>query len=48
MNNFAVFLQIRELFNGHFNWIGLAQLLLLLLMGLIAVGFTVFAGYKEF
>jgi hypothetical protein len=41
-------LQIEELFNGNFNWRGLAQLLLLVLMALIAVGFTIFVGYKAF
>ena len=41
-------LQIGELFDGHFNWIGLAQLLLFVAMGLIAVGFAVFVGYKAF
>lgn len=48
MKIFAAFLQIRELFDGDFNWTGLLLLILFLLMGLIAVGFTVFAGYKAF
>lgn len=48
MSNFAFLLQIGELFDGHFNWRGLVQLLLLVLMGLIAVAFAVFVGYKAF
>ena len=41
-------LQIGELFDGQFNWRGLSQLLLLILMALIAVGFAAFVGYKAF
>ncbi|MDQ2745808.1 MAG: hypothetical protein M3T96_00915 [Acidobacteriota bacterium] len=41
-------LQIGDLLNGRFSWIGLAQLLLLVAMGLIAVGFAVIVGYKAF
>lgn len=48
MRIFAVLLQIRELFNGEFSWQGLVLLLLFILMALIAVGFSVFAGYKAF
>ncbi len=48
MKIFTFFLQIGELFNGHFNWRGLIQLFLLVLMGLIAVGFGVFVSYKAF
>lgn len=48
MKSLTFLLQIGELFEGHFNWRGLAQLLLLILMALIAVGFTVFVGYKAF
>ncbi|MCY7374818.1 MAG: hypothetical protein LH472_02450 [Pyrinomonadaceae bacterium] len=48
MKIFGVLLQIAELFEGHFNWRGLAQLLLLVLMALIAVGFAVFVSYKAF
>ncbi|MCY7348846.1 MAG: hypothetical protein LH614_21870 [Pyrinomonadaceae bacterium] len=48
MKIFAVLLQIQELFNGEFNWRGLLLLLLFVLMGLIAVGLTVFASYKVF
>lgn len=48
MKNLILLLQIGELFDGNFNWRGLAQLLLLVLMALIAVGFTVFVGYKAF
>lgn len=48
MKYFLMLLQIGELFEGHFNWRGLAQLLLFVAMALIAVGFTVFVGYKAF
>ena len=48
MKFFAFLLQIRELFNGEFSWHGLLLLILFVLMGLIAVGFAVFAGYKAF
>lgn len=48
MKIFTLFLQIGELFEGNFNWRGLAQLLLLVLMALIAVGFAVFVSYKAF
>ena len=41
-------LQIEELFDGHFNWRGLLQLLLLVFMGLIAISFAVFVSYKAF
>jgi hypothetical protein len=48
MKSFAFLLQIGELFNGRFTWRGLFHLLLFVLMGLIIVGFAVFAGYKAF
>ncbi len=48
MRYFLAFLQIGELFAGHFNWRGLAQLFLLIAMALIAIGFAVFVGYKAF
>ena len=48
MKIFAVLLQIQELFNGEFNWRGLLLLVLFVLMALIAVGLTVFVGYKAF
>ena len=48
MKYFAAFLQIQELFEGNFNWRGLVQLLLLVLMALIAIGFACFVGYKAF
>ena len=48
MNSLIFLFQIGELFNGNFNWRGLVQLLLLVVMGLIAVGFAVFVGYKAF
>jgi len=48
MNRLAVFLQIGELFKGNFNWRGLFQLILFLLMGLVVVGFSVLLGYKAF
>ncbi|MGI8787693.1 MAG: hypothetical protein ACR2HG_08040 [Pyrinomonadaceae bacterium] len=48
MKIFVVFLQIGELFKGHFNWLGLIQLLVFILMGAIAVGFAGFVGYKAF
>jgi hypothetical protein len=43
-----LFLQIGELFKGHFNWRGLFHLALFLLMGAIIIGFAVFIGYKAF
>lgn len=48
MKNFAFLLQIQDLFEGRFNWHGLVLLLLFVLMGLIAVIFPVYAGYKAF
>jgi hypothetical protein len=48
MNCLAVFLQIGELFKGNFNWRGLFQLILFLLMGSVVVGFSVVLGYKAF
>ena len=45
---FVALLQIQELLDGDFNWRGLLQLLLLVLMALIAIGFTIFAVYKAF
>lgn len=48
MKCFAFLLQIQELFNGEFTWHGLLLLILFVLMALIAIGFTVFAGYKAF
>ena len=48
MRNIVFLLQIGELLDGNYNWRGLAQLLLLVLMALIAVGFAVFVGYKAF
>lgn len=48
MKVFVLFLQIGELFEGHFNWRGLLHLCLFLLMGLTAIGFAVFVGYKAF
>jgi hypothetical protein len=48
MKYYAVLLQIQELLDGDFNWRGLLQLLLLILMALVAIGFTVFAVYKAF
>jgi hypothetical protein len=48
MKFFALFLQIGELFEGHFNWRGVLHLCLFLLMALIAIGFAAFAGYKTF
>ncbi len=48
MKIFAFLLQIRELFNGEFNWLGLFLLILFVLMGLVFVGFTVYASFKAF
>ena len=48
MKLLAFLLQIGELFDGHFNWGGLVQLLLFVLMALIAVGFAILVGYKAF
>ncbi len=48
MKTQILLLQIGELFDGHFNWRGLTQLILLILMGLIAVAFAVIVGYKAF
>ncbi len=48
MKIFFAFLQIRELFEGHFNWYGFLLLILFLLMGLTAAGFAGFVGYKAF
>lgn len=48
MNHLILLFQIGELFNGHFNWRGLFQLLLLIFMALIAVSFAVFVSYKAF
>ncbi len=48
MKTFAFLLQIRELFNGEFNWLGLFLLILFVLMGLVFIGFTVYASYKAF
>lgn len=48
MNSLALFLQIGELFEGHFNWRGVLYLGIFLLMGLTIIGFTLFAGYKTF
>ncbi len=48
MSDLIFLLQIGELFDGNFNWRGLLQLLLLVLMGLIAVSFAGFVSYKAF
>lgn len=48
MNNLIFLLQISDLFDGHFNWRGLVQLLLLVFMGLIAIAFAVVVSYKAF
>ncbi len=48
MSNLIFLLQIGELFDGHFNWRGLMQLVLLILMALIAISFAVFVSYKAF
>ncbi|MGI9035703.1 MAG: hypothetical protein ACR2GD_06660 [Pyrinomonadaceae bacterium] len=48
MNGSALFLQIGDLFEGHFNWRGAFYLFLFILMGLLIVGFAVFTGYKTF
>lgn len=48
MKIFAVYLQIRELFNGDFTWQGFLLLALFVLMGLIAVSLPAFVGYKAF
>ena len=48
MKTFFAFLQIRELFEGHFNWDGFLALILFLLMGLTTIGFASFVGYKAF
>lgn len=48
MKILLAFLQIRELFDGHFNWYGFLLLILFVLMGLTAAGFTGFVGYKAF
>ena len=48
MKIFFAFLQIRELFDGHFSWYGFTLLILFLLMGLTAAGFAGFVGYKAF
>lgn len=48
MKIFLTFLQIGDLFAGHFNWYGLFLLLLFVLMALTAIGFAVFVGYKAF
>ncbi|MGI8556004.1 MAG: hypothetical protein ACR2LT_06575 [Pyrinomonadaceae bacterium] len=48
MNNIAFLLQIKDLFEGHFNWRGVLYLFLFALMGLTIIGFTAFAGYKTF
>ena len=48
MKNLALFLQIGELFKGNFNWHGAFHLFLFIVMGLLAVGFSVFIVYKAF
>ena len=48
MKHLILFLQIGELFHGHFNWRGLLQLFLFVLMGAIILGFAIFTGYKAF
>ncbi len=48
MRNIVFLLQIGELLDGKYNWRGLVHLLLFVVMGLIAVGFAVFVGYKAF
>ena len=48
MKNIVFLLQIGELLDGHYNWRGLVQLLLLVFMGLIAVSFAVFVSYQAF
>ena len=48
MASLVFYLQIGELFQGHFNWRGVLYLCLFLLMALLIIGFTVFAGYKAF
>lgn len=48
MKDLILLFQIGELFDGHFNWRGLLQLILLISMALIAIAFTVFVSYKAF
>jgi len=48
MNIFVLFLQIGDLFKGNLSWRGLLYLCLFVLMALLAIGITMFAGYKTF
>lgn len=48
MKIIAAVLQIQDLFNGNFTWQGLLLVVLFVVMGLIAVGFPIFIGYKAF
>jgi len=48
MKTIALFLQIRDLFNGNFTWHGFFLLFLFLLMGCIAIGMAGFVSYKAF
>ncbi len=48
MKILAAALQIQELLDGNFNWQGFVLLFLFVLMGLIAIVFPIYAGYKAF
>ena len=46
MKSVVLFLQIGELFAGKFNWRGVVHLVFFILLGLIAVSFSIWIGYK--
>ena len=46
MNFLLIFLQIGELFDGKFNWRGVFHLFIFIVMGLIALSFSIWIGYK--
>lgn len=48
MESLVFLLQIGDLFHGKFTWRGAFLLFLFILMGAIALGFTLFVGYKVF
>lgn len=48
MQSLIFLLQIGDLFQGKFTWRGAYLLFLFILMGAIALGFTLFVGYKVF
>lgn len=48
MNFLLLLLQIGDLFNGKFNWRGVIQLAIFIVMGLIVVGVGGVIVYKVF